>query len=286
MTEMSNGERFDGYTRPDGGRRFRDRQRMALSFGQIIKQLEPEGPQRTDHLDVLLDAIDEGGISAVAEAARVRFHSLDEPFIPANESDVRSYLQWLETRPAIEVRDIGSIDSDLIVQLRLTQYGYIDQLRDLIGFLDIDDRNEVSVLEFPNILRQMDDLEQSALRKSLIYTVLETHGISYVYDIDDPKAWSELGELVEDLARPHMRYYSHSLRTRAEVRGNRTPIRDVYAAITERHAIRERAFNLAQDNIDTSEVERRRMYEPLPEYMIKLVQMFIEDLEAARKTEE
>jgi hypothetical protein len=265
----------------ESGKRFRDRQRLNLAFGQIIKQLEAEEPaKKRSQQDLILDGIDRVGVNAFAEAALESLHLEPEPYIPAPESEVRSFLEFLRTNPPIRIDDIGSVDAELIDLLKLSKDHYIDQIRDILSFLDVNKPN-ISVLDFPSIKTQMDELELSALKKSLTVLVLEDHGISFVYDMNDSRVWSQLKNLVEELSRPHFRDYSEHLRTKLSVTGERTPIRDVYSVLDERTAIRENAFNMARENVSATDVERRRMYEAMPGHMRGLVQRFLEDLDAA-----
>lgn len=267
--------------------RFRARPELDEAFAAIVEQFGHEGPinapEQSDDIQPLLDSISKRGLRETAEILRDAFKLRLETgeFEPASSGNVIAYLASVRLSPPIKITDIGSVDEDLINQLHLSQGRYIDEIQELLTFLD-EDRDQVSVLELPAIRQKMLEKELEATSQMIIYKVIDEHGIAVVFDTNDQKAWTDMGRLVEDLSHETLSDISKTLREKKSA-GGRTLIRDVIDLIQDRYSMRERAFELAKSNAETPPVVRQRVLESLSPHMRRLVERYFEDIDAVRE---
>jgi hypothetical protein len=252
MSEMSSGETY------------RKRQADALAFYQIIQQLESDEVIETPTgAEVFLDGIATHGISGAAELALDGLEPPPELYTPADPSKVLEYLTWVHTMPPIVIKDLGAVDREIVIQTGLTD-NYIEEIRGLLEFVDPTKR-ELSVLEFPEVRQKMRATELEGFKKLITVLALDMHGIAFVIDDEDSRAWSKLRKLAEDISSEVFRDYSQHLRNRKAESQEKTPMRDVLNNMEDILDSRQRAIDLAMGNIDASAWEKRRLYETLPE---------------------
>lgn len=268
-----------------GDSRFRTRADFDKAFSALVRGLEDEGvgeevEEENLGLDFVLDVIDRYGVRGAAEITATQMADLGPHYQPAEQSNVIEYLSNVRTWPRIIIKDVGSVDADWINQLRLSKEHYVDELQDLLTYIEAD-TNEVSVVDFPDIFASKKEADIHNLEKRYVYEMLDQHGILLpVMDEDDPKAWHDLKRLVETLADSNFRNDSLHLREGREA-GRWMPVRDVIDTIEDKRRIRREAFAIALDNRTVPVSERRRLLEGLPRYMKPLVKRFLEDLEAS-----
>lgn len=272
-----------------GKPRFRSKLAFDQEFNAIVKQLGYEPPiaqevEDEEQVDGFLNLIADMGVQRAAAAIAQTRETNKGPYVPADPTEVKAFLyEEVSIDPPLRFNDLGSLDKDIIVETRLSQQHYEDELRELITYLD-PTKAEVSVLEFPKLRREIDEIELEAWKKILITQTLEIHGISLVFDKNDMKAWNDLKGLSDEIASYMFRDYSRKLRQRAST-GRRTPIRDVIDNIDEWRANRERAFEIARENSNATPHEIKRMFETMPPHLRELVEGYLEDFRAYRQSQ-
>lgn len=281
-------EQFRDSDSPQGaGSRFRNKAELDEAFGAIARQLgeelsvdESEKKDTNDNdIEQVLNTIDRLGIRQFVKSALSLIEFDNGESEPATSSQVINYLDNVRTRPPIKITDIGSIDEELIEQLNLRKSSYIDDLQYLLTFID-PEVTEISVLDLPKLRQQMLEYHQERNERVLTNSLLNTHGISVVFDNNDAKAWADLKSLIQDISDNEQREYSRHLR-RKKKEGTWTPIRDVADYIDERLMIRNEAAELARSYASKSQVERDRLLDGLRPHLRNLVRSFFEDIDAA-----
>jgi hypothetical protein len=259
------------------GEAYQKRQTDALAFYQIIKQLESDELIETPTgAEVFLNGIDIHGISGAAELALDGLEPAPELYVPADASMVLEYLTWVHTMPPILIKDLGAVDEEFVTQTRLTE-NYIEELRAILEFVDPKNR-ELSVLELPEIRQKMRETELEGFKKLITYVALDMHGIAFVIDDEDSRAWTKLRKLAEEISSEVFRDYSRHLRDRKAKDQEKAPMRDVINTMDEILDSRQQAIELAKGNINASAWERRRLYETLPERVKEQLKSFFAEI--------
>lgn len=280
-----NPERQSSEPTDSGNSRFRSQRELEIEFNKIVKQLgyePPENPEIEDQAEIerLLNVIADMGVLRTADwIAGAREANLG-PYVPADPSEVRRFLyEEVSPNQPLRFNDLGSLDDEIVAEARLHQDHFREQLRELITYLEDPHITEISILDFPKLRAEIDEIEREAWKKILVTRLLQVHGISAFFDKNDPKAWNKLIGLTDEIASTLFRDYSRQLRHQA-INRRQTPIRDVIDNIDEWRDIRQQAFEIAKDNYKVGPVELERMFEDMAPYLKPLVRGYINDLQA------
>ena len=193
-------------------------------------------------------------------------------FTPAKPNVISEHLYYrLKTSPPKAVINIGSIDEQLIDQARLSENGYIEEIRDLIAFAD-PDAPFIDVLEFPKYRQKITEAALDGIEKAIIVRTLKEHGIKWLIDEADTKAWNRLRLLAESLADEGNQTFAGYLRDKKDDGGMYWE--DAQKTLDDITAIRHRAAELAKANLCRPIPEIRRMLEGNQNIRTALLQAF------------